>query len=61
MVVKQIVINFLIFFITLEDYKIYFEKGRANAVATGSIFHLTDQNSIMTRNYLTHNGVNVRS
>lgn len=46
---------------SLEDYQFGFEKGGANAVAAGSILHFTDQNLIMTRNYLTHQKVNVRS
>ena len=45
---------------SLADYKIGFEQGGVNAVAAGSIFHFTDQNPIMTRNYLYHSKVNVR-
>lgn len=46
---------------SLQDYQFGFEKGGANAVAAGSIFHFTDQNPIMTRNYLTHHNANVRA
>lgn len=46
---------------SLEDYQLGFEKGEVNAVAAGSIFHFTDQNPIMTRNYLCHHKVNVRA
>lgn len=46
---------------SLDDYQFGFEKGGASAVAAGSIFHFTDQNPIMTRNYLCHHKANVRA
>lgn len=45
---------------SLRDYELGFAAGGASAVAAGSIFHFTDQNPIMTRNYLLHHHVNVR-
>ena len=45
---------------SLKDYQLGFEDGGAQAVAAGSIFHFTDKNPIMTRNYLYNNKVNIR-
>ena len=46
--------------VSLYDYKLGFELGGASTVAAGSIFHFTDQNPMMTRNYLSNQKVNVR-